>query len=352
MRRLLVLLISGIAALAQSNAVASFAYGPQTFNRIRGATKSWEVTFAVPALVDGPFTLVVQNGPAGERVDEGRITLNGTVVVRPFVFPHDTLQVPVTLADQNTLTVELLGAPQGSVTVSIVGYSYAFAGDYTSIPLISTSAQDDIDWRTKGSVTPVKNEGSCQDDWAFSATGASEAFWQIKGNPLPSLSEQQLLDCTPPSPGFAASCADSSPAGALSNTIANRSGHMTNEPNYPYTARMGSCKESVPTIATIASLQRANTEAGLETMITQGPVSVVLNGNWLSTYKSGVVNPASCGTEPPQYVAALVVGSVNGGPTPYWIVKFSFGTSFGNQGYASLAKANTCGIANYALTVH
>jgi hypothetical protein len=352
MRRLFFVLVCGIPALAQtsSNAVTSLAFGPQQFNRSPGAPVPVRMTFTIPPLVDGPFTVIVQNG--SPAVNAGRITVNGVRVIDSEDLHQTTYQVPVTLASSNIIEVELRGAPGGSVTVSVAGYSYAFASDYSSIPLYGALGSDDIDWRTKGSVTPVKNEGMCQDDWAFSATGVVEGATQIQSGRLSSLSEQQLLDCTPPSLNLPASCTDSSPAGALKNVIANFSGGMTSEANYPYTARMGSCKAFTPVTAIGSLTWSTGSEAGLEAQVEQQPVSVVFNGNWLSTYTYGIANTSSCGAQPPQYVAGLVVGSINGGPTPYWIVKLSMGTIFGIQGYVDIPKGSNCGLGNYALTAH
>jgi len=53
-----------------------------------------------------------------------------------------------------------------------------------------------VDWRTSGAVTPVKNQAQCGACWAFSATGAMESASFIAGKGLPSLSEQQLIDCS------------------------------------------------------------------------------------------------------------------------------------------------------------
>ena len=55
-----------------------------------------------------------------------------------------------------------------------------------------------VDWRTRGAVTPVKNQGKCGNCWAFSAVSSIESAWAIGGNKLVSLSEEFLTDCNYP----------------------------------------------------------------------------------------------------------------------------------------------------------
>ncbi len=53
----------------------------------------------------------------------------------------------------------------------------------------------ELDWRDKGVVGPVKNQGQCEVCYAFSATAAIESAWALETGTLVSLSEQQILDC-------------------------------------------------------------------------------------------------------------------------------------------------------------
>jgi hypothetical protein len=83
----------------------------------------------------------------------------------------------------------------------------------------SDSAAGGVDWREKGAITPVKNQGTCGNCWAFSSTASTEAAWSIAGNPLVSLSEEFLTDCNyPQSPG---GCAGGFPQQAFKFIIKN-----------------------------------------------------------------------------------------------------------------------------------
>ena len=232
-------------------------------------------------------------------------------------------------------------------------FPYTYAGDYDRVPVvaIAPTSKTAVDWRTKGVVTGVKDQGMCNADYAFTATGASEGTWAISKGQLVSLSEQQLVDCVTTNNG----CQGGSTVRALEYATARplRGAHAT-EQEYPYTARDGQCK-TANLVVSIDALERPEPgdEEALKSFVAErGPVSVVLritSTAWES-YTGGIFDPAAGTPVLPKYVAVLVVGYDDQGGTPYWIVKASYGTSWGMQGYALIPRGqNALGIANFVV---
>jgi len=196
---------------------------------------------------------------------------------------------------------------------------------------------NDIDWRDKGAVTPVKNQGSCGSCWAFSAIGIVEGWGFNTEGTLNDLSEQQLVDC----------------AGSYGNQGCNGGWHdkavdyladvgSCLQKDYPYTARTGTCKKTCTPVLTPNKSVRGSTEAALSAALNNGPVGVAVDASGgFQSYRSGIFS-GPCGTNLNH--AILAVG-FNSSPSGYWIVKNSWGTNWGFKGYIHMAQGkNLCGI--------
>jgi len=201
---------------------------------------------------------------------------------------------------------------------------------------------DSLDWRAKGAVTPIKDQGQCGSCWAFSTTGSVEGAYQIATGTLVSLSEQELVDCS--SAQGNEGCNGGLMDWAFEYII--KSG-ICSEASYPYKAQDGTCKK-VASVVKITGYKDVTTqnEAALMTAVNLGPVSIAIEADQsaFQFYSGGVFDDASCGTSLDHGV--LVVGYNTAGTQDYWIVKNSWGTSWGAQGYIYMIRnKNECGLA-------
>jgi len=199
-----------------------------------------------------------------------------------------------------------------------------------------TNVPNDVDWRSKGAVQKVKDQGQCGSCWAFSATAAIESINFIVNKTLPNLAEQQLVDCDTEESG----CNGGMESDAI-EWIA-RNGGQCAEADYPYTARDGSCKTSCTPIAGVTSVKRFSGEPALASNLVNQPCTVAVDAgssDWQSY--SGGVYAGHCGKQLNH--AILAVGYTDA----YWIVKNSWGTRWGAQGYIFMKRgSNICGVAS------
>ncbi|KAL2475213.1 Senescence-specific cysteine protease SAG12 [Abeliophyllum distichum] len=200
-----------------------------------------------------------------------------------------------------------------------------------------------MDWRKKGAVTPVKDQGDC-------AVAAMEGINQLKTTKLVSLSEQELVDCD-------VRGEDQGCYGGLMDTAFQfimRNKGLTTETNYPYTGSDNSCntKKAATPAAKITGYEDvpANNEKALLQAVAHQPVSVAIDagGFEFQFYSSGVFTGA-CGTSLDHGVTAVGYGTTSDG-TKYWLVKNSWGARWGENGYIRMkrdvaAKEGLCGIA-------
>jgi len=208
-----------------------------------------------------------------------------------------------------------------------------------------------VDWRTQGYVTPIKDQGQCGSCWSFSAAAGIEGAHFKATQKLVSFSEQNLVDCSTKQGNQG--CNGGLMDYAFTYVISN--GGLDTEASYPYTARDGSCKykaeSSGGTISKFVDVT-SGSEAALESALaTIGPISVAIDAshNSFQFYKKGIYNEPLCSSKNLDHgVTAVGYGAT--GASNYWIVKNSWGTSWGDAGYIQMSKdkRNQCGIATAA----
>jgi KDEL-tailed cysteine endopeptidase len=196
---------------------------------------------------------------------------------------------------------------------------------------------DHVDWRSSGAVTPVRNQGQCESSYAFAAVGAVEGAHKIASGHLISLSEQELVDCSGVSGNHG--CNGGNPDDAMQWIV--RHGIAT-QAAYPYTARLGPCKMTAKPALFIAGVRRVATdEKALLAAVAKHPIAARIDASdpSFTRYEGGVYG---CHTHSAGSIWVTIVGyGSTATGTPYWIIKGSFGTTWGESGYMRLTRA--CG---------
>lgn len=215
---------------------------------------------------------------------------------------------------------------------------------YPSPPLItnefnSTVLPTSVDWRTKNAVTHVKDQGQCGSCWSFSTTGSLEGIYSIRMGKLVSFSEQQLVDCD----NFKNWGKDHGCNGGLMDNAFSwiqKNGGLCSEDSYPYISQSQECQTEcslVPKSQIQSWVDVEPTDQALMNAIAQQPVSIAIEADQLDfqLYESGVFT-GKCGTTLDHGV--LVVGYGTENAEDFYLVKNSWGTTWGDQGYIKLGR--------------
>jgi len=234
-----------------------------------------------------------------------------------------------------------------SVRLGMKGYVPAQIPDVPVAP-VSTVAPSSFDWRSKGGITPVKDQAQCGSCWAFSCTESIESVYMIKAgkkNQVP-LSPQQIVDC------------DHGDAGCNGGDLptcynyVKGAGGLEPVSLYPYKAVDGSCRatkgnEQDP----IKGFQYVIPEGSKDEVSMAGfvaansPVSIIVDASSWSSYRGGVLSSAQCGKSLDH--AVQIVGYNGLSSSGYWIVRNSWGPGWGESGFIRLQfGGNTCGLTS------
>jgi len=209
-----------------------------------------------------------------------------------------------------------------------------------------------VDWRQKGIVTPVKDQGQCGSCWTFATAELTESYWAMATGNLNILSEQQILDCTP-NPnhcGGTGGCEGGTAELAWARITAM--GGLSGEWTYPYTSYYGtdfSCKMNqfspIANVTKYVNLPINEQVPMVNFLATTGPLAISVDASTWSSYESGVYNGCNQ-TNPDLDHAVMLVGygtDITLGD--YWIVRNSWSPQWGENGYIRLKRESpfTCG---------
>ena len=216
-------------------------------------------------------------------------------------------------------------------------------GFLSSLSTTDLSIPSSIDWRALGAVTPVKDQGQCGSCWSFSVTGALEGIYQITNNKLVSFSEQELVDCSNIKNGGPNMGCN---GGNMQPTFdwISKNGGLCSESSYPYisgsTKTAGTCQHTCSLVSgskvTSSIAVKPKSDIDMVTALSQQPVSIAIEADQreFQLYASGIFNSLNCGQNLDHGV--LLVGY----SPDYYIMKNSWGTSWGESGYMRMARGS------------
>ena len=234
---------------------------------------------------------------------------------------------------------------------SLLGFKNVKSGAQVKAIKATKAAPESLDWRDSNIVNPIKDQAQCGSCWSFSTIQATESGWAKNKGTLYSLSEQNLVDCDTNDEGCNGGLMDN----AWKYVIANQGGKFQLEDDYPYTGRDGTCKydsSRAPEVRVVNDYQvDDNEDAVKEACAEIGVLAIAIDAGHISfqLYSSGIYDPVLCSSTNLDHAVGLVGYGTESG-TDYWLVRNSWGTSWGEQGYIRMIRNsnNKCGVASMA----
>lgn len=214
----------------------------------------------------------------------------------------------------------------------------------------------EVDWRNKGVITPVKDQGKCGSCWTFAAAECIESFWAIETGELQTLSEQQMASCTlnPHNCGGTGGCEGGITELAYEGVISQ--GGLASEWTYPYVSYQGRdvpCLFSNHTTVPIAKLSGYHVlpsnelDPLMQAVAEKGPLAVSVDASDWGSYEEGVFDGCNNVNPDINHAVQLVgYGTDKNTGELYWLVRNSWGPSWGENGYIRLKRYQTipCGV--------
>jgi cathepsin F len=219
--------------------------------------------------------------------------------------------------------------------------------------LQASTLPDSFDWRSKNGVNPVKNQGGCGSCWAFATVDNIEGAGFVSTGKLLSLSEQELVDCDRTTGGDAG-CKGGLPSNAYKYMISKKLGLET-ESSYAYTGKdTTTCKaQAAAEKAFVGGWQAISTDENqiAASLMKYGTLAIGINAGPMQLYSGGIMDLPKFLCNPASLDHGVAIVGFGSTPKPYWIIRNSWGATWGEKGYLRIARGKgACGLNTMVTT--
>jgi len=202
-----------------------------------------------------------------------------------------------------------------------------------------------VDWRTKGAVSPLKDQGDCGSCWSFSSTGSAESLHYLKYGKMEYLSEQYLVSCSLESSG----CQGGEPSQSYDFVSRTNGGIWPSEENFPYRMQNIRCvlgRNGTVVIKGYKKISEFDQSALEDAVANVGPISICICTKGWTFYHSGVFDDSVCNFYELDHCAGLVgYGTDEKTGEDYWLIRNSWSKYWGEAGFMRISRGhNRCGV--------